>query len=1183
MKLKTIEIKGFKSFGDKVSLQFIDGVTGIVGPNGCGKSNVVDALRWVLGEQKTRMLRSEKMENVIFNGSKKRRQASMAEVHICFENTTGLLPVEYREVTISRRLYRTGESEYMLNGVNCRLRDISTLLMNTGVGSDSYAIMELRMIEDILSDKDNSRRLLLEEAAGISRYKARKKESLAKLQETELDLSRVDDLVHEIEKNMKALQAQARRAEKYVRMKEEYRAQALRLAATQMSTLGSDLGQQEAECQQLATEQTELDARIAKAEAVAQDQKNNLIRQEQELRALQAQVRAYLDETRALEQAKQLGGEKLGSLRRQEQLIGERLSADQLTLSELTITQSDARQEIQTLTIRVEQLLDAKNTHSFQLNEIQTEADSYTRQLQLKSQELQNLIARIHAHERQQAVETGKQESAQQELSRIRAESEKAEGDWETARVALRDNERQKTEVSERLGILQGQAEQGTQHKIGLGKKRDELRTELDKLLRETDKLRNEHQLTRSMIEGMEGYPESHKYLRDHGRFTTTPAVVADLMQAEPEWKPVLEAFLEPYLNHYWVQTIWEAQQAVLLLSESSKGRVGFFIQEALLQSKSKETKLPEGCVSAYSLISCRNEHAPLFQYLLQGVLVCDEDALTRLGSDVLAGQSSWVLLGKNGILSIGKNWISGGSIGLFQGKRIGRALRVEELGKAIEKAEKAIERRKSTLSRIEQQIGEVIREIESLPLAEHQRNWADLDRAGNQICQEIALFEASLSRNRNRIGELEAYLDLSHASLESSVPDMGVMVAERDQSQNEIRDLQPHSDEIHQKVEPLRRQFHESSLAWQQSVGRLESQQQSVNQRQQQIERLEYRMAQDRKQLMEIRAEADKWQNQQGPGDEELSERYRQQSEWNTRQGQAEDEFLEARNGLSQQEDDIRDMRHRRDKVFQVMQLAQNRLSELRLRENSIRERLRVEFEMEIDALEGTAPLAHEQLSGIEQNIAGLRTRLAEFGPINPMALETYKEVEERNLFIAKQRSDLLEARGSLLETIAEIDQTARERFLEAFGQIRTYFIEVFRTLFSDEDACDLQLVDPKQPLDSQIHIIAQPKGKKPLSINQLSGGEKSLTATALLFAIFLYKPAPFCIFDEVDAPLDDNNIDKFNRMIKQFSRQSQFVIVTHNKKTMETIDIIYGITMLEQGVSRVIPVDFRSLSMSQ
>jgi len=333
----------------------------------------------------------------------------------------------------------------------------------------------------------------------------------------------------------------------------------------------------------------------------------------------------------------------------------------------------------------------------------------------------------------------------------------------------------------------------------------------------------------------------------------------------------------------------------------------------------------------------------------------------------------------------------------------------------------------------------------------------------------------------------------------------------------------------------------------------------------------------------MEIRAEADKWQNQQGPGDEELSERYRQQSEWNTRQGQAEDEFLEARNGLSQQEDDIRDMRHRRDKVFQVMQLAQNRLSELRLRENSIRERLRVEFEMEIDALEGTAPLAHEQLSGIEQNIAGLRTRLAEFGPINPMALETYKEVEERNLFIAKQRSDLLEARGSLLETIAEIDQTARERFLEAFGQIRTYFIEVFRTLFSDEDACDLQLVDPKQPLDSQIHIIAQPKGKKPLSINQLSGGEKSLTATALLFAIFLYKPAPFCIFDEVDAPLDDNNIDKFNRMIKQFSRQSQFVIVTHNKKTMETIDIIYGITMLEQGVSRVIPVDFRSLSMSQ
>ncbi|MEY4144925.1 MAG: hypothetical protein RLZZ335_777, partial [Bacteroidota bacterium] len=396
------------------------------------------------------------------------------------------------------------------------------------------------------------------------------------------------------------------------------------------------------------------------------------------------------------------------------------------------------------------------------------------------------------------------------------------------------------------------------------------------------------------------------------------------------------------------------------------------------------------------------------------------------------------------------------------------------------------------------------------------------------------------------------------------------------------VLELQPLTESLRLEVEPLRKQFHESSLAWQQSVSRLESQQQSVDQRQQQIERLEHRNIQDRDQLMSIRAEAEQWQNQQGPGDDELAVRYRQQTEWNTRQGQAEDDFLEARNQLTQREEEIRAMRQRRDQVLQMFQMAQNRLSELRIRETSIRERLRVEFELELDALEEVAPLDPQQLMSMEQNLSALRSRLADFGPINPMALETYKEVEERNQFIAQQRSDLMAARGSLLETIAEIDQTARERFLEAFGQIRTYFIEVFRTLFSDEDACDLQLVDPQQPLDSQIHIIARPKGKKPLSINQLSGGEKSLTATALLFAIFLYKPAPFCIFDEVDAPLDDNNIDKFNRMIKQFSKQSQFVIVTHNKKTMETTDIMYGITMVEQGVSRVVPVDFRSLSLN-
>jgi chromosome segregation protein len=503
-------------------------------------------------------------------------------------------------------------------------------------------------------------------------------------------------------------------------------------------------------------------------------------------------------------------------------------------------------------------------------------------------------------------------------------------------------------------------------------------------------------------------------------------------------------------------------------------------------------------------------------------------------------------------------------------------------LDKAIARAEKSIQRQQASLAKLEQQISETHQEIEGLSLNEQQHICSGLDRACSQIRQQIALLDAALTRNRNRLTELEAFLDQSQSSLASTAPDFGVMQAERNQVRQTVQELQIHADSLRQDVEPLRKQFHESSLEWQQSVGRLELQQQSMNQRQQQIEHLEERNEQDRRQLTEIRAAAEQLQSQQLPGDDQLSERYLQQTEYNTRQGQAEDEFLEARNAMTQQEESIRGIRQRRDQVIQMIQMAQNRLSELRIRETSIRERLRVEFDLELDALKVVEPLDSEQLAGMEQNLASLRSRLAEFGPINPMALETFKEVEERNRFISSQRSDLLEARGSLLETIAEIDQTARERFLDAFGQIRSYFIEVFRTLFSDEDACDLQLLDPQQPLDSQIHIIARPKGQKPLSINQLSGGEKSLTATALLFAIFLYKPAPFCIFDEVDAPLDDNNIDKFNRMIKEFSQQSQFVIVTHNKKTMETTDIMYGITMVEQGVSRVVPVDFRSLSLN-
>ena len=1179
MKLKNIEIKGFKSFGDKVALHFTDGVTGIVGPNGCGKSNVVDALRWVLGEQKTRMLRSEKMENVIFNGTKKRRQSSVAEVHVCFENTSGLLPVEYREVTISRRLYRTGESEYMLNGIGCRLRDISTLLMNTGVGSDSYAIMELRMIEDILSDKDNSRRLILEEAAGISRYKARKKESLTKLQETEQDLSRVDDLVHEIEKNMKALQVQARRAEKYARMKEDYRQQALRLAATQMCALQTELDSHATESRRFSDEQAALDARIATAEAGVQEYKNRLLQQEQALRTLQAQARAFLDETRSLEQAKQLGGERLQSLRQQEQLISERLSNDQAALEELTQAQEQHWSHIQTTESEVGQRLQEKTTRANELNEKQTELDRLGVALQQKTRELQALVARIHAHERQQSVEAGRQESARQELDRIAKETRQADADQMQVIERLGENERQKAGVLERIESLKQAVKEGEDKKAAFITQRDTLRADLDGLLRETDKLRNEQQLTRSMVEGMEGYPESHKYLREHGQFSGPPAVVADLLQTDPEWKPILEAFLEPFLHYYLVHTAEEAKQAVMLLSEAARGRVGFFVLESFPRAGKKEPPLPAGCTTAYSIIRCHAEHAPLFRHLLQGVLICEEDSISPLIEPVLGGQSPYVLLGKSGVISIGKSWISGGSIGLFQGKRIGRALRIEELAREIEKNELEISQRKAFIAGLDEEIRQVGREIEAIPLSELQRTSTELDAAGNQIGQQRALVEAILTRNQRRMGELEGYLNKGENGGETENQDVEILKAQRDHIQQEIDELQPAAEGLRLEVDPLRRQFHEAGLAWQQAVGRLESHRQSLNQGQQQIRRLEDRMLQDKAQLQQVRGEAEKWQEQQGPGDEELSERYGRQAELNTGLGQAEEDFLEERNKLSRLEEEIREYRLRRDQGVQLQQASLNRLNELRVREISIRERLRVEFDLELEALQDAEPVAPGELSAMEQRTADLRSRLSEFGAVNPMALETYKEVEERNVFITRQRADLLNARSSLLETIEEIDQTARERFLEAFAQIRTYFIEVFRTLFSDEDACDLQLVDPEQPLDSQVHIVARPKGKKPLSINQLSGGEKSLTATALLFAIFLFKPAPFCIFDEVDAPLDDNNIDKFNRMIRQFSRQSQFVIVTHNKKTMETTDVMYGITMVEQGVSRVVPVDFRSL----
>jgi chromosome segregation protein len=438
------------------------------------------------------------------------------------------------------------------------------------------------------------------------------------------------------------------------------------------------------------------------------------------------------------------------------------------------------------------------------------------------------------------------------------------------------------------------------------------------------------------------------------------------------------------------------------------------------------------------------------------------------------------------------------------------------------------------------------------------------------------------LEANRNRQEELELKLKESTDLLVLNEPKLELIFEVVNQLQVQVSELQQSYNSINEKVQTQSAAFNQANISYHQEFNRLSGLEKDRDFKNSQIEVLNKRTTDNTRILGEVQLEIKAVLGSTDFSDTKLLGMYEQKEHMEKAVQEAEVAYYQERGKLDEIENLVRDQRRENEQNSYLLQQLQEAMNQLRLQENGLTERLSVEFEVDVAALREREVAPVLEADVLKQMVADMKQKLDHFGPINPMAIEAYQEIETRHVFITTQRDDLLNAKASLLQTIAEIDETARVKFMEAFNTIRDNFIVVFRSLFTEEDTCDLILVDPANPLESPINIIAKPKGKKPLTINQLSGGEKTLTATALLFAIYLFKPAPFCIFDEVDAPLDDHNIDKFNKLIRRFSEHSQFIIVTHNKKTMETTDIIYGVTMVEQGVSRVVPVDFRGLVLN-
>jgi len=617
-----------------------------------------------------------------------------------------------------------------------------------------------------------------------------------------------------------------------------------------------------------------------------------------------------------------------------------------------------------------------------------------------------------------------------------------------------------------------------------------------------------------------------------------------------------------------------EALKAIALLQDASRGKANFFILSKLKEYAKPQAKSPDA-TPAMSLVEYDEKYENLIQYLLGEVYLTADPEPT-------SGNDKYHLLDTEGKITHRPFSISGGSIGLFEGKRIGRA-------KNLEKLEVEIRDLKKDQGLKEKEVETLQKRLEELSLSSKTSHLEDLKEQlsrTNEMLVSVRTkqeqFSELLSSNKHRREDIKEQIGQLEKDLEELRPRLETQNQSLLELEQTLQAKRANAEELQAELEKKSSSFNAENVLFHQKKNRLDSILQEISFKEESYQNALGRIERNREDLETASSNLNELVKKSTESDDDLVSMYEEKESLESGVNEAEKEYYEARTLIDEEEKNLRETQRRKEGIDQVLMDWQNRLNEAKIGLNSISDRLAVEFNIDLAQVKDEVVADYQKftIDELRSKVDKLRNRLDNMGPINPMAMEAFEEIKERHTFISEQKADLLEAKESLLTTIGEIDEVAKTTFMEAFQEIKENFIKVFRTLFTEEDDCDLILTDPDHPLESSIDIIAKPKGKRPLTINQLSGGEKTLTATSLLFSIYLIKPAPFCIFDEVDAPLDDANIDKFNEIIRKFSTESQFIIVTHNKRTMASTDIIYGVTMQEQGVSKVVPVDLRELS---
>ncbi len=1197
MNFRKLEVTGFKSFADKVEVVFEPGTTAIVGPNGCGKSNICDAIKWALGEQSARSLRCDKMESVIFNGGSTRRPLGMAQVSLTISNSNKILPVDYTEVEVSRRLFRSGESEYHLNRNRCLLKDIQEIFMDTGLGVNSYSIMEQGHIDLILNSTPHDRRLILEEAAGITKFRHRKKTALRKLEATEQNLVRVNDILYELERQVSSLRRQASKARRYQGYLAELRELDTKLSLRKYGVLLSQFKDAQDEVTGSDDRMRSISAAIRKLEAELEEHRLEITESEGKLADLRAQERKAQGDIENAESSIAVLKERRTNLQqRQQQAITE--------LGKLKEQLKDLEKQIAAVNVERGKLGESISSQESELKLAQEDADRLTEAAALAEKDAEGLKA--------QAIDTlNRKSKAQNELSATDSRL-----DYLVTRLERLDSNAEgfraeQTQLEEGVAKLQGEIEAGEKEINDLNVKQKQVNSEigrlqsrtalLEKNIRDIEQKRGAKasrlQSLQELQEAYEGYNAGVKAIlgKSKGRKNDeTPlrgicGVVAEIVRTKPLYETAVEASLGNSVQDIVIETMEDAKAAVEYLRDHKSGRATLLPLDVIAENSDSQalrkqaSALHNVLALASQAVEFDQEYFPVVEYLLGNTMIVEDlDVAVELAGKSNGNHHPVRFATLDGQIVSSSGAVTGGT----GSEGAGLLRRSREIGDL-----------KKEVAELDEQLADLHKDRDGLTAQVSTLQQEKEKIAGDLQREQIShtSLEKDLSQCEQRMARLEKEISVVESEHDALEKEILALEENKVKLAEDTAKLEKENQEINRKIGVLQAEVKSKVQQRDAVIQQCTNVRVQLASKRQQDRGLADKLnslEQDRDQLQKVLSSRQTSASSDGETEKEiagkiaaqekiLEELFRKRSQVEGEVSKLDSQRQKAQVDLAQGEASLREHRRDLDQLNQGKHQLEVKKTELQMNINSLISKMRERYGVSLEELQSYADpeqnpeednaenLSEDELTG---RMDELRDRMDKMGSVNLTAVDEYNRQKERYDLLVTQKDDLTEGKDKLYKIIQKINRESRERLRETYESVNSSFRELFKRLFGGGHAELVMMGD--EVLESGIDIVARPPGKKPQAISMLSSGERSLTAIAILFALFKIKPSPFCILDEVDAALDDANVGRFTDMVQEFSRDTQFVIITHNKSTMEMADVLYGVTMEESGVSKLVSI---------